>query len=154
MLTLREQLQHKPFRLWTQKKPNLKAVGTKPPWRIYVQREELGNWAFRDFATWEEGYRYLVKNLKRWHDIALHCKRQPFQPPIVRVAGVRRAYSPAPAPFDHNWCGYCRRMTVFRFFINGRHPAIGRCDPSEARCIICGFRLMHTKSYRLLDREA
>jgi hypothetical protein len=150
MLTLREQLQHEPFRLWTQKKPNLRSIGQLPPWRVYVQRLADGNWAFADFHTWEQAYRYVAKNLKVHYDMALHCRRQAFQPPVVRVAGVRRAYSPAPADYSHEWCGYCRRMTQFRFFINARHPAIKvPVDPTVKRCVICGVRLGFLKPYRV-----
>jgi len=148
MLTLREQLQHKPFRQWMAKTPRLKAPGQKPPWRVYVQRHADGNWAFKDFETYPEAYRYVAKNIKRWYDMALHSRRIAFQPPVVRTAdGIRKYYSPAPADFSHEWCGYCRRMSQFRFFINGRHPVIGKCDATEKRCTICGVRLSFLNPY-------
>lgn len=44
----------------------------------------------------------------------------------------------------HTWCTYCRRPTVFRWFVN--HHAIrtsglqGMVDPGDRRCTICGAR--------------
>ncbi len=44
----------------------------------------------------------------------------------------------------HAWCTYCRRPTVFRWFVN--HHAVktsglqGMVDPGDRRCTICGAR--------------
>jgi hypothetical protein len=151
MLTLREQLQHKPFRQWMAKTPNLTAPGRKPPWRLFVQRQDGSNWALARFMTYEAAYAYMKDHLTEHYDMALNCSRQSFKPPVVRIAGVRLAYSPAPAGYDHEWCGYCRRMTQFRFFINGRHPAMKnvQVDPTLKRCVICGVRHIFLHPYKL-----
>jgi hypothetical protein len=151
MLTLREQLQHKPFRQWMAKTPNMKVQGQKPPWRLFVQRWDGGNWATADFMDYEQAYRYVAKHLKEFHDMALNNRREAFKPPIVRIAGVRLAYSPSPADYSHEWCGYCRRMTQFRFYISGKHPAMKnvQVDPSLKRCVICGVRHIFLHPYKL-----
>lgn len=140
MLTLREQLRHKPFRKWMAQPPVVTTLGVGPAWRIFVQRQDGGNWAMAEFMSYAKAYKYLREHLNTYHDIALHCRRQAFRPPVVRVNGVKLRYSVPPAE-GHSWCPYCRRMTLFRFFINGRHPALKACDATEKRCVICGVRL-------------
>jgi len=152
MLTLREQLQHKPFRVWMGKHPRERSVVNGPRWRVYVQRTDGGGWAVAKFAKYADAYRFVAKNLKKYHDMALHCPSQAFNPPVVRL-GKRKVYSPSPAPYDHWWCPYCRRMTIFPYFINGKHPALGRCDPGVRRCTICGIRLMSLRPYAILRSD-
>lgn len=107
------------------------------------------------------------------HDGAIQSRSIPFGPPI-RVAKVTKGGKPVwhtrdgkrvlgpdgkpiqktvniewkpkldPADELHEWCTYCRRPTVFRWFRS--HHAIrsaglhGLADPSDRRCTICGAR--------------
>lgn len=144
MTTLREQLADPIYRKWFATSPKMKVSGFTPPWWVYVQREPDGPWARAEFQTWAEGYRYVAKNLKKFHDMALTHKRQLFRPPVVteKASGKRRYHFP-PGMDDPltQWCGYCRRVTVFRYF--NRHHAFPAwaCAGDERRCSICGARL-------------
>lgn len=59
-----------------------------------------------------------------------------------------------PATEDaHDWCTYCRRPTVFRWFRS--HHALrtaglqGLADPSDRRCSICGAREAFVRTSRI-----
>jgi hypothetical protein len=100
-----------------------------------------GNWAMAEFNSYLKAYNYVKTHINLYHDMALNCQRQAFQPPVIRpTGGGKPYYSPAPAE-GHIWCPYCRRMTLFRYFVNGRHPVLKGCDANELRCVICGVRL-------------
>jgi hypothetical protein len=149
MITLREQLQDPYFRKWITTPPKLRVVGTKPPWVVYVQREVDGNWAKAEFMTYAKAFNFVKKNLKKYHDFAINCRRQGFQPPVVRIGGVKKVYKLPPGTVDgHVWCPHCRRMTLFRYFTHRRHPVLGQVDPNSARCVICGVRLESITRYR------
>lgn len=149
MLTLREQLKDPLYRKWFATPPRVKnGAATSPPWIVYVQKEEGGPWSRAEFDKWSDGYRFVARNLKRYHDMALHHKRQEFRPPVVSQHGKRKYLLPE-AP-GHHWCGYCRRVTRFGYF--QRHHAMpkwtwGDVLAAERRCIICGIRLAAIRRY-------
>lgn len=146
MITLREQLRDPIFKKWFSTPPREVASAAKsPPWWVYVQKKPGGRWRRAEFASWKEGYRFVAANIKRYHDLALVHKRQAFKPPVVRDGGRRRYHLP-PA-HGHEWCSYCRRMTVFKYF--RKHHALPEwANSGERRCIICGIRLAAIKRYR------
>lgn len=107
------------------------------------------------------------------HDGAIQSRSIPFGPPF-RIAKVTRGGKPVyhlkdgkrvlgtdgrpiqktvkvdwkpsldPTEDAHDWCTYCRRPTVFRWFKS--HRALrsaglqGLADPGDRRCTICGAR--------------
>lgn len=148
-MTLREQLQQdKIFRKWFAKPPgDFIGITRTPPWYVWVQEKQDGPWRRAQVMTYEEGYRYVARNLKRFHDMALGHKRHEFRPPVVRDSQDRRRYHLPVAP-GHIWCTYCRRMTRFSYF--RRHhafPARWGDTGGDRRCTICGIRLEAIRRY-------
>jgi hypothetical protein len=143
-ISFRELLQDPLFKQWTMKSPKLKVtVATGAPWFVYVKRE--GRWARKEFSTYARAFNWLIKRLKAGEieDAAIHCKRQWFLPPRVRVEG-RRTYWPMPP--NHRWCGLCRRPVVYNTF--SKHHAMPPYSASyEPRCTICGARQTMTREY-------
>lgn len=132
------------FLAWTKRVPELKAVTSTPPWRLFIQKEEGGRWARKDFPSYPEAYDALKLRLPSCYDAAIHCKPHPFAPPIFKK-GEKKFRMKMPA--GHEWCSHCRRPTVFRFFGNS-HPNLGRLYDTYLRCTICGIRLEALKKYR------
>jgi hypothetical protein len=140
MITLREQLKDPIFRAWFAKPPKeVQTAAVSPPWYVYVQKVEGGPWSRTEVGSYVQGYRFIARNLKKFHDMALSHKRREFKPPVVRDGSGKRKYHLPEAP-GHLWCPYCRRMTRFGYF--RRHHAMPPWSNSgERRCMICGIRL-------------
>lgn len=148
MITFRELMQDEVFRKWMAKPPKLQSR-----WRVFVQKEEGGRWGKADFDTYADAYRFMAKNLKKYHDMSIHCLARLSDPPIV-VRKTGRVVKGIPertrkswmltTKLDlagHRWCGLCRRPVKFRYFT--RHHAIPSKYPIngyEKLCSICGGR--------------
>jgi hypothetical protein len=125
------------YKAWFSKPPTLKVLHHTPPWRVYVRKEQQGSWARVDVEAFGKAHNEIVRRLPDYWDFALHSKCQAFLPPVLK-AGGKHVW--LPMPDGHNWCEYCRRPTVFKFF--KRHPAIRQViNPDDLRCGICGARL-------------
>lgn len=132
------------YTAWFSRVPKLTTFHTTPPWRLYVQREEKGSWARVDIEAFSKAYNEVKRRLPDTWDMAIHCKPQGFLPPVLKSSGK---HVWLPMPDGHNWCEYCRRPTVFRFF--KRHPAIKQViTTDELRCCICGARLENMKKIK------
>jgi hypothetical protein len=141
------------------------------PWRVYVQLEAGGRWARRDFARYSEAFNFAVRLMRDrspW-DLAIHCRnRSTPMPgrwvnltrdgkPVYLTVGKgkekqyvlrdgkkvrKQKFVPMHLPPGHEWCRYCRRPTIFRWF--SKHHAFDMTDPSTVfhpsylRCTICG----------------
>lgn len=138
-MTLRTQLKDPVFRKWFATPPKEKATAAKSaPWYLYVQKIEGGPWQRAEVQSYVQGYKFIAKNISKFHDMALSHKRTQFQPPVVRDAqtGRRKHHLPDAAGV---WCPFCRRMTRFRYF--ARHHAMPSwANPDDRRCSICGVR--------------
>lgn len=135
-------LKHDPlFKKWLAKPPTLVGHVAFDPWRVFIQRDQDGTWAYKDFAEYTDAYRTLAKHVSTAHDLALNCKRQAFKPPIVKIKidGKKiRTYWPRPA--YHEWCPFCRRPVIIRKLRrHPAHPNIKWGDPTPL-CGICGAR--------------
>ena len=137
-------------------------------WRIYVQRTPEGRWLKKDFENYADAFRRLGRELKagNLHDGAIQSRGIAYAPPqrIVAVTKGGRpvmvknsrgeaqqktavvVWRPRLSADDevHTWCPYCRRPTVFQWFLNHHSTRgsvlAGITDPSERRCTICGAR--------------
>ena len=140
------------------------------PWRLYVKLKKDGSWRSRDFHTYKEAFVKLKSMLPKVSDAAITCKSKGFTPPY-RVVRIKNKYQtnrqggyvldaegnkkpitkmvfwkpriPADEFEDHIWCPYCRRPTVFRYFISHHALPIRKLggipiDPTVLRCAICG----------------
>lgn len=145
-IPLRELLKDPLYRKWLAKIPHEMDAQTdqhKKPWRVWVQRERDGRWAFKDFTKYSEAYKFVAQNVKGFWDMALHCKAHLYRHPRIKQ-GLKRV--PWTLPEGHDWCGLCRRPTIFRSFKH--HHAFGRNRDGSRwqlsnwrRCSICGIRL-------------
>lgn len=135
-LTFRELLQDPIFKAWMKKVPTLRANPAKgEPWRVYGKTD--GYWGKKEFFHYPQAFNWVARHLSRLEDCAIHCKRQPFRPPVVKDShGLKHNW---PMPPKHRWCGLCRRPTVFGYF-NKHHALPGVLAPYERRCSICGVR--------------
>lgn len=128
-----------------------------PPWVVYVQRDVDGKWGKKEFWKYSEAFKFFRAWLKRGaHDATINNKRYPTAPPhrfvrirgkyVVGKDGVKRQatkrvwWKPNAAMMadqpTHQWCQYCRRPTIFKYF--SKHRVIGDCDATVPRCVICG----------------
>lgn len=144
-IRLRALLKEPQYRAWFTKVPNITVMHLTPPWRLYVQMEAGGRWAKVDLPSYAKAYTGVKSRLQEAHDMTIHCRPQPWRPPIVQVDGKK---SFMPCPDGHNWCVYCRRPTVFGYFV--KHPAMpGKIIAEyDLRCGICAARLAGMKRYK------
>ena len=136
-LTFRELIQYKPFRNYLKHPvvatPNMAGNA----FRLWVQREEGGGWAKKDYATYAEAYRGLRLRLPNCHDATIGSIITFFRPPKLKT---KSGITMLPTPPGHRWCCLCRRPTVFDYF-SEHHAFPGRFIPSyDIRCGICGHR--------------
>lgn len=145
-MRLRDLLKNDPiYKAWFMKPPKITNAHSGIPWRLFVQREEGGPWARKDLRGYPEAYSQVKLRLSETHDMTIHCKPQHFQPPVVKIKGVKH-YNPV--PFNHTWCSLCRRPT--RSIFVERHPNFGKkytLNAEEPRCLICGCRRVGMKEY-------
>lgn len=129
-------LKHDPiYKKWLAKPPTLTGHVAFDPWRLFIQRNEDGGWAYRDFTHYADAYRTLAKLLPEVNDVALNCKRQAFRPPVLKVGGKKTYW---PRPEYHEWCPFCRRPVILKKL--KRHPLHPKIKWSEPKwmCGICG----------------
>ena len=164
MIPMTELVKDPVYKRYLQTKPVLPAVARSkklmrtPPWVVYVQKEADGAWGKKEFWKYSEAFNFMKRALKLGvHDAAINCRRVGFLPPsrFVRIKGkyvlgsdgVKRQATKA-VPWkpkldvsdpDHEWCMYCRRPTVFKYY--RKHKALkslGFLDNTIRRCCICG----------------
>lgn len=153
-----------PLPAHTVKNPNAR------PWRLFVKYKGESDWRSRDFKSYKEAFIKLKSLLPRVTDASITCKSNTFDPPfrVVRVKGKFhtdkqgryildaegrkkqitrmvpwKAKMPADEFEDHVWCPYCRRPTVFKYFISHHALPLKRTggmpiDPTVMRCSLCG----------------
>jgi len=145
LISFLELLEDPIFREWLKKKPIVTVPGVQRPWRLYIKLDGK-QWARKEFALYASAYNYLLRRIKAGgvQDAAIHSKRQPFKPPVVKVDGKKRWW---PMPPGHRWCGLCRRPTKFAHFRKHHALPVYLCSPYEKRCSICGVREESTKLY-------
>lgn len=141
-------------------KPTLVNVpSVSPPWRVYARKDERSGWGRKEFPTYKAAFDFWKLKRKIWYDVSITSKRQAFpspgrlvkirrrgQPLMVKTpTGMRQATKlvPLSPPPAHQWCMYCRRFTIFTWFLN-HHAFRGEMklmmDTAERRCCICGVR--------------
>lgn len=136
-------LKHDPlFRKWLARTPPLPEHTPFTPWRLFIQRNADGLWAYKEYSEYTEAYRTLAQYLPKVHDLALSCKRTGFKPPVVRARladdQVRKVFWPMPT--SHEWCCFCRRPVIMMKLRQHRlHPKYRWEDP-QWMCGICGAR--------------
>lgn len=128
------------YRAWFLKPPKLRVVHHTLPWRLFIQKEKDGRWAKVDLPSYAKALAAVRLKLPEVWDISVHCKPQSSNPPVLKISG-KKVYNPIPE--GHEWCGYCRRPTVFKVF--GRHPNHKYRSEPSMRCTICGVRLEFLK---------
>lgn len=162
MITIHELLEDKTYKAFFLSKPLMPTVYAargKLPWRLYVQLEADGRWSKKDLPSYSEAFKLFKKYRDDAHDAAIVSRPVAFAPPnrLVRVRGQyligsdgvkRQVIKPVvwkpKLPGDeviHEWCCYCRRPTIFRWF--SRHHAFPKgetFDIGARRCTICGVR--------------
>src|ERR1044072_3485617 len=113
MITMSELLENSVYRTWLLREPDFSPWNLTPTWRLWVQKHYPGKWAYKDFEDYGEAIQELIKFAPKYHNLALPCRKMPFDPPLIERKGKRYKLK---IPDKHVWCGYCRRPTVFRRF--------------------------------------
>jgi hypothetical protein len=148
-ITLRELVSDPIYRQWF-KTPPLGGFSKFAKFRVYVQKDQDGGWAKKDFEDFKPAYNFLARNYKTWHDSSLTCRNEECRPPVVRKNGKREYYHRLLVFPGHTWCTYCRRPTVFSCFTT--HHAFSAKNmkpiPYKLRCGICGIAEEAIKRYR------
>jgi hypothetical protein len=149
--------------------PHMKVPEAKP-YRLFVRYKGEDRWRTRDFHTYKEAFLKLKSLMPRVADAAINSKAVPARPPhrvvkikgkyqttkagkfVLDAAGQKKQLTrivdwkprmPADEFQEHFWCPYCRRPTVFNYFVS--HHALSNrklggmpLDPTIKRCCICG----------------
>lgn len=132
-LTMRELIADPIYRPYMLRAPRLPAgCQGAEPWRVWGLRDD-DKWAGKLFPDFRSGFDLVKKMIKdeRYVDVAIICRPKAF---------------PAPAGFvippTMDWCGHCRRPTVYRRSLN--HHAMRKwpvvSDEDVRRCYYCASR--------------
>lgn len=161
MITIHDLLEDKTFKQFICTVPTFEAR-TDLPWRLMVQLKGEHHFRMKRFDSYTDAFKGMKKMLPKAADATINCPAVQFDAPmrVVRIKGkyftkpdgTREQQSklitwapkvPSGEYDDHNWCGYCRRPTVFRRFRS--HPILAPktigglpIDPNLLRCTICG----------------
>lgn len=129
------------------------------PWKLIVLKQGEHAWRSKRFGTYQEAFAGLKTMLPSIINGAINCPALDFMPPTKNYkvkgkfvgAGTRRkplivtkVWKPQLTDdmADHDWCGYCRRPSIFRSAILARPSRAGNytavAGEPEQRCIICG----------------
>lgn len=140
-LTMRELLSDPIYRPYLLKAPRLPAgCRSSAPWRVWGERTD-DKWAGKEFVEFRDAFELVKKMLKDplYHDVAIICKPTEFGPP----PGFQ-------VPPLMDWCGRCRRPSVFRKTYNHhamrKWPVVSNDDVS--RCYYCAARQPEHRWYR------
>lgn len=157
-LTLRDLLRDPVYKKWFLRIPELQSTAaTSPPWYLYLL--DNGKWKRANATTYRGALKFAAKNLREYQDIVIHSKRQPF-----RIPRLRRSYNPPQYkkvkgkkklvevlevvewenyPHDYMWCPYCRRPTLWNYYMS--HHAFPQAkqwvfNGRSKACHVCGLR--------------
>jgi hypothetical protein len=133
-LTMHELLQDPVYKKYLLKAPRL-PKGCRPPnpWRVWGLRTD-DKWAGKLFPDYVSAFGLVKDMLKnpRYVDVVITCRPVEFAPP---------AHFQIPPLME--WCGYCRRPTVYRR-LTARHHVIKKwpvfSNDGSRRCIYCANR--------------
>lgn len=148
-------------------------LGDGDPWQVWA-RFTNGKWRTAKFHTYADAWRVLVKHYRMGHDVvgdvAIVSRRVFYGPPgewrKVRVKTPPRGSLPASTRIEERWfptftwdaglewCGRCRRPTVFRRLTPDHHalrraPALTVDEPF--RCQYCGIRQAGCPSLEMME---
>ena len=137
--TFRELLAIPEWKSYVLRTPRLPAgCHTSEPFRVWGIRHD-DRWAGKSFAEYRDAFA-LVKTMlaqkDKYRDVTLICRPVAFHPPETLEM-----------PVGMDWCGHCRRPTVFRRVHN--HPAMRKwsviSEDDPKRCYYCASRGPQTK---------
>jgi hypothetical protein len=144
------------------------------PWQVWARFTD-GKWRTGLFSTYADAWRVLVKYYRRdqitpVEDIALVSRRVFYGPPgewrKVRVRVPAKGNQPATTRIEERWystyhwdaglewCGRCRRPTVYRKLHPSHHalkrqPCLAEDEP--LRCMYCGMRRAGAPSLDMME---
>ncbi len=161
MIPMSELLTDPTYRRFLETKPETpeaaSARSMSPQWVVYIQKDVNGPWGKRSFRKYKKALKFFQAWMERGcHDAAINNKRIAFDPPsrFVRIKGkyvegsdgkrrqaTKRVVWRVPARLamdqpEHEWCRYCRRPTVFKYY--SKHKRLGVVRQDVRRCCICG----------------
>lgn len=141
------------------------------PWQVWARTTE-GRWRTGLFPTYADAWRVVVKHYKQHtaEDIVLVSRRVFYGPPgewrKVRVRVPARGNQPPTTRIEErwyptyhwdaglDWCGRCRRPTVYRK-LHHTHHALKRqpclTDDEPERCMYCGMRRAGAPSLDMME---
>jgi hypothetical protein len=149
-------------------------------WRLWVKPSTNSPWRRKNVQHYQSGVQHILRGLAEGllHDAVLQCRGVSYRPPVKRLLVkdprtkqpvlvtnpktgavtkkiVEKTWQPDPALIQeygrHEWCFYCRRPTVFAYFLT--HPAfLGTplapfYDSTVRRCAICGISYDNYRRY-------
>ena len=157
MVTINELLENKQFKQFFLTAPKLPSHYTPEtkPWRLLMLLTPQGKWQSRRFGTYNEAFKvFKAQRGEGLHNAAINCPGLAFRPPIRNVRTKRLdakgkpviatmvyKYRESADVTPHDWCGYCRRPTIFLVSRRGPKRAGNMIlPPTEVknRCTLCG----------------
>lgn len=123
------------YSIYFGRKPKLpKNVREISPGWLVLAHTHKGKWKRKLISDYREAVDLTLELLEKpkYRDVSLISRRKSFLKPI---------WIDQLAPFEE-WCGQCRRPTLFQPFYGQEHPAIygDIYMQGEKRCFFCGIR--------------
>lgn len=133
-----ELMEDEVYSSYVRKRPRLpENIQHGDPWLIVARRfEEIpgARWATKLMDDYAEAYKRVRRLLQdgQWEDVSIVSRRKLFKPPVGFTWNTNK----------FQWCGRCRRPTLFR--VCSKHhalPILKTMDlEPEHRCYFCGVR--------------
>lgn len=137
---LRELLAEPLYKAYFKKRPPEPTAQTlNHPWQVWAFNEQTGKWGSKHCSTYPDAYTFVRKLYVKpeYADIAIVSRAVIH--PLPRAFKLAELWD----PYRYDWCGRCRRPTIFRYMPSGHRalhsaPAITTDEPY--RCFYCGVR--------------
>lgn len=160
LITIRDLLRDPQYKKYFTTVPKLPPHYTTAnmPWKLYVLKSGEKIWRSKRFGTYGEAFAGFKQMLPVIENAAINCVPLTFTPPMrtVKVKGKTEIIRGRERPVirtimwtpkieadmaHHDWCGHCRRPSIFRNMVMSGARAKGYALPTSEpalRCIICG----------------
>jgi DNA-directed RNA polymerase subunit RPC12/RpoP len=138
--TLRELLANDLYKAFFKKRPPEPVPSPlNHPWQVWAYNGETERWGSRLCKSYPDAYKFTRELFATGKYVDIAIVSRTIIHDVPRPLKLAQPWD----PYQFDWCGRCRRPTIFRYMPSGHRalhnaPAITTDEPY--RCYYCGVR--------------